>query len=75
MQVKSLIDACMSSHSSARQSEIRAWEEEIVACEHALLLKQFNFETGPIAESGTTGQFLYMGRKLTQARLSTLHFL
>lgn len=55
MQVKSLLDACMSSHSSARQSEIRAWEEEIVACEHTLLLEQF--ETKPIAESGTS-QFL-----------------
>lgn len=51
MQVKSLIDVCMSSHSSTRQSEIRAWEEEIVACEHTLLLEQF--ETGQIAESGT----------------------
>ncbi len=48
----------MSSYSSARQSEIKAWEEEIIACEHTLLLEQF--ATGPIAESGGH-QFPHVG--------------
>jgi ubiquitin carboxyl-terminal hydrolase 5/13 len=30
----------MSANSSARQSEIKAWEEEITACEHTLCLEQ-----------------------------------
>lgn len=30
----------MSSNSSAQQSEIKAWEEDITPCEHTLLLEQ-----------------------------------
>ncbi|KAG8831395.1 hypothetical protein FRC17_003221 [Serendipita sp. 399] len=37
---KELRDAVMSSLSSARQSEVKAWEEEITACEHTLTLVQ-----------------------------------
>ncbi|CDO69813.1 hypothetical protein BN946_scf184803.g11 [Trametes cinnabarina] len=47
--VKSIIDGVMSSMSSARQSEVKAWEEEITACEHTLMLQQD--ATGPIAAS------------------------
>lgn len=50
-QVKSLVDGVMQSMSSARQSEVKAWEEEIAACEHTLMLEQFN--SGPIPASGT----------------------
>ncbi|KAG6333444.1 hypothetical protein ID866_5646 [Astraeus odoratus] len=35
-----LKDGVMRSLSSARQSEVKAWEEEIVACEHTLTLGQ-----------------------------------
>ncbi|KAL4244595.1 Ubiquitin carboxyl-terminal hydrolase [Abortiporus biennis] len=49
-QVKSLIDGVMQSLSSARQSEVKAWEEEITPCEHTLMLEQF--ATGHIAASG-----------------------
>lgn len=49
--VKSLIDGVMTSLSSARQSEVKAWEEEITACEHTLMLEQH--ATGHIAASGT----------------------
>ncbi|KAF8632371.1 hypothetical protein AX15_001905 [Amanita polypyramis BW_CC] len=49
-KVKSLIDACLSSLSSARQSEVKAWEEEIIPCEHTLALEQNTPKT--IAESG-----------------------
>ena len=40
----------MQSMSSARQSEVKAWEEEITACEHTLTLEQAS--TGPLAASG-----------------------
>jgi ubiquitin carboxyl-terminal hydrolase 5/13 len=37
-KAKELTDGVMQSLSSARQSEVKAWEEEIEACEHTLLL-------------------------------------
>jgi len=40
----------MQSLSSARQSEVKAWEEEITPCEHTLMLEQL--DTGHIAQSG-----------------------
>lgn len=49
-QVKAVVDGVMHSLSSARQSEVKAWEEEITACEHTLMLEQH--ATGPILESG-----------------------
>ncbi|THH30270.1 hypothetical protein EUX98_g3935 [Antrodiella citrinella] len=48
--VQSLIGGVMQSLSSARQSEVKAWEEEITACEHTLTVEQF--ATAPILESG-----------------------
>ena len=48
--VQSLSDGVLKSLSSARQSEVKSWEEEIVACEHTLTLEQF--PTGPILASG-----------------------
>lgn len=48
--VKSLSDGVMQSLSSARQSEVKAWEEEITPCEHTLTLQQQS--TGPILASG-----------------------
>ncbi|KAI6026542.1 hypothetical protein BKA83DRAFT_4244774 [Pisolithus microcarpus] len=39
--VKRLTDGVMQSLSSARQSEVQAWEEEITPCEHTLLLEQY----------------------------------
>ena len=50
---QTLISGVMQSLSSARQSEVKAWEEEITACEHTLMLEQF--ATGHILESGTHG--------------------
>ncbi|EKM60173.1 uncharacterized protein PHACADRAFT_246014 [Phanerochaete carnosa HHB-10118-sp] len=47
---KTIIDGVMHSLSSARQSEVKAWEEEITACEHTLMLEQH--ATGPILASG-----------------------
>ena len=38
--VQSLITGVMQSLSSVRQSEVKAWEGEIAACEHTLLLEQ-----------------------------------
>lgn len=40
----------MSSLSSARQSEVKAWEEEITPCEHTLMLQQET--SAPIPASG-----------------------
>ncbi|KAA1476327.1 ubiquitin carboxyl-terminal hydrolase 14 [Dentipellis sp. KUC8613] len=48
--VKALVDGVMNSMSSARQSEVKAWEEEILPCEHTLTLEQL--VTGPIPASG-----------------------
>ncbi|TDL27668.1 ubiquitinyl hydrolase [Rickenella mellea] len=39
-QVKTLTDGVMQSMSSARQSEVKAWEEETLPCEHTLTLEQ-----------------------------------
>lgn len=39
-KAQELTDGVMKSLSSARQSEVKAWEEEIEACEHTLLLEQ-----------------------------------
>ncbi|KAF7363760.1 Ubiquitin carboxyl-terminal hydrolase [Mycena sanguinolenta] len=49
-QVKALVDETMSSLSSARQSEVKAWEEEFEVCEHTLLLQQTS--AGAIPASG-----------------------
>ncbi|KAF8995923.1 hypothetical protein BDQ17DRAFT_1365068 [Cyathus striatus] len=49
-KVKALTEGVMTSLSSARQSEVKAWEEEITPCEHTLMLEQFS--TGHIATSG-----------------------
>src|SRR6267154_961088 len=46
-QVKFLVDGIMQSLSSARQSEVKAWEEEIPPCEHTLTLEQFEPGTIP----------------------------
>ncbi|KAF8590157.1 ubiquitinyl hydrolase [Ramaria rubella] len=45
--VKRLTVAIMQSMSSARQSEVKAWEEEILACEHTLTLQQLPSTTIP----------------------------
>ncbi|KAG9016283.1 hypothetical protein FRB90_003507 [Tulasnella sp. 427] len=39
-QVRALVDGVMQSMSSARQSEVMAWEEDTTACEHTLMLEQ-----------------------------------
>ncbi|TFK26041.1 ubiquitin carboxyl-terminal hydrolase 14 [Coprinopsis marcescibilis] len=49
-KVKALVDGVLHSLSSARQSEVKAWEEEILPCEHTLTLEQL--ETGHILQSG-----------------------
>ncbi|PPQ80059.1 hypothetical protein CVT25_001488 [Psilocybe cyanescens] len=49
-KIKSLVDGVMQSLSSARQSEVKAWEEEITPCEHTLTIEQF--ASGHIPASG-----------------------
>ncbi|KAJ6597255.1 hypothetical protein DFH09DRAFT_1134077 [Mycena vulgaris] len=49
-KIKSLVDETMHSLSSARQSEVKAWEEEFEACEHTLMLQQT--AVGAIPASG-----------------------
>ncbi|KAH7890301.1 hypothetical protein F5I97DRAFT_1834387 [Phlebopus sp. FC_14] len=44
---KTLTDGVMQSLSSSRQSEVKAWEEEIVPCDHTLLLQQVASGTIP----------------------------
>ena len=50
-KAKELTDGVMKSLSSARQSEVKAWEEEIEACEHTLLLEPQ--PSAPIESAGT----------------------
>ncbi|KAI6169729.1 hypothetical protein EDD17DRAFT_1785071, partial [Pisolithus thermaeus] len=47
---KRLTEGVMQSLSSARQSEVQAWEEEITPCEHTLMLEQY--ATGNIPAEG-----------------------
>jgi ubiquitin carboxyl-terminal hydrolase 5/13 len=39
-QVIDTVKGIMTAVSSAQQSEVKAWEEEILACEHSLTLEQ-----------------------------------
>ncbi|RDB31082.1 Ubiquitin carboxyl-terminal hydrolase 14 [Hypsizygus marmoreus] len=49
-KIKALVDGVMQAMSSARQSEVKAWEEEILPCEHTFALHQE--ATGHIPASG-----------------------
>ncbi|KAJ7172145.1 hypothetical protein C8R46DRAFT_1084933 [Mycena filopes] len=49
-KIKALADETMRSLSSARQSEVKAWEEEFEACEHTLMLQHTS--VGAISASG-----------------------
>ena len=40
VKISATIAGIMSALSSAQQSEVKAWEEEILACEHTLMLQQ-----------------------------------
>ena len=40
----------MKSMSAARQSDVKAWEEEIITCEHTVMLQQD--VSGPIPATG-----------------------
>lgn len=56
----------MSAMSSARQSEVKAWEEEIEACEHTLTLEQHL--VGAIPPTGTPSSLHAInGRQLVDA--------
>jgi ubiquitin carboxyl-terminal hydrolase 5/13 len=61
-QIKSLVDGVMQSLSSARQSEVKAWEEEIAPCEHTLTLEQH--EPGTIPPFGKYRHYLYFSLTL-----------
>ena len=49
-EIRKLVDGVMNSMSSARQSEVKAWEEEFLPCEHTFTLQQIS--TGHIPPSG-----------------------
>lgn len=40
MQIQAVEKGIMTAMSSAQQSEVKAWEEEILACEHTLTVHQ-----------------------------------
>jgi hypothetical protein len=62
-----LIRETMSALSSARQSEVQAWEEEITACEHTLYVDQSG--AGKVAANGMWyDSFLFF---LSYSRLPT----
>jgi ubiquitin carboxyl-terminal hydrolase 5/13 len=49
-RVQALVDGAMQSLSSAWQTKVQAWEEELLPCEHTLILGQFS--EGHIPPSG-----------------------
>jgi ubiquitin carboxyl-terminal hydrolase 5/13 len=48
-----LVDAVLKANTFARQEEVKAWEQELTACEHTLCLEQ---EVARQIESQTLGQ-------------------
>jgi uncharacterized UBP type Zn finger protein len=58
--VRALVDGVMKSLSSGRQSEVQAWEEELLPCEHTLTLDQL--ATGHIPASGGCAILLFILR-------------
>lgn len=52
-QLASLKSSILSATSSAQQSEIKAWEEELQACEHTLMLEQYGRD---VVGEGYTGK-------------------
>ena len=54
-RVRALVDGVMHSLSSARQETVKAWEEELLPCEHTLTLSQL--ATGHIPPSGTLAPY------------------
>lgn len=64
----------MLSLSSARQSEVKAWEEEITACEHTLCLEQL--QSGAIPQEGNDEFLVYHNLIfISISRFSTLRLL
>jgi ubiquitin carboxyl-terminal hydrolase 5/13 len=51
-QIDAVVKGIMTALSSAQQSEVKAWEEEILACEHTLTLHQ-----EPLINAGDRGCF------------------
>ena len=58
----------MSALSSAQQSEVKAWEEEILACEHTLMLQQEKDLFPGYSESA--GSFLSYGLQRQASTMS-----
>lgn len=54
-QIEAVVKGIMASNSSARQSEVKAWEEDILPCEHTLTLNQV-----PPYEVVATGQSAHL---------------
>jgi len=52
LQLESIKDGIMKHMASSQQSEVKAWEEQLEACEHTLLLNQE--EVGP----GFQGEYI-----------------
>lgn len=52
LQLDSVISAMMKSLSSSQQNEVKAWEEEIVACDHTRHLKQLGEGSKPGSQCG-----------------------
>lgn len=69
LQAKRLTDGVMLSLSSARQSEVKAWEEEITACEHTLCLEQLH--GGNIPQEGDVDFPAYHNRVFIPAHRSS----
>lgn len=51
--MQTVIDGIMASNSSSRQSEIKAWEEDLTPCEHTLCLVQEPLSSSPVSSKGS----------------------
>jgi len=70
-KISTFVNAVMQSMSSARQSEVKAWEEEITPCEHTLTIEQL--VSSHIPASGKPLHLLSTMDVLTLTCLKGLH--
>ena len=65
-KLPAVIDGIMKANTFARQAEVKAWEQEIIACEHTLCLQQ---ESARQIESQGIIEPLYQSASLTHLQI------
>lgn len=67
------VDGIMKAMSSAQQSEVKAWEEEILPCEHTLTLVQEPLIQPGNSKLTVTGLSLEQGADAVKSRHNARH--